>query len=83
MVPMVTEVRRMVLTTRRLLLVVVCPRRVLNRDCAYFAIGDLLTCSSAAAILSLLEEGTFDYGSIFTDQAPLQDFDFSPGMVQD
>jgi hypothetical protein len=28
--------------------------------------------------LSLLEEGTFDYGSIFTDQAPLSDFDFTP-----
>ncbi|WVR04036.1 hypothetical protein IAU60_001035 [Kwoniella sp. DSM 27419] len=26
---------------------------------------------SAATILSLMEEGTFDYGSIFTDQAPL------------
>ena len=25
---------------------------------------------SAATILSLLEEGSFDYGSIFTDQAP-------------
>lgn len=27
-------------------------------------------CSSAATILSLMEEGSFDYGSIFTDQAP-------------
>jgi hypothetical protein len=25
---------------------------------------------SAATILSLLEEGSFDYGAIFTDQAP-------------
>lgn len=54
---------------------------------------------SAATILSLLEEGTFDYGSIFTgafvagmrkrhlltsvDQAPLTDFDFNQSMVQD
>jgi len=38
---------------------------------------------SAAAILSLLEEGTFDYGSIFTDQAPLPDFDFGSGVVAD
>ena len=38
-----------------------------------------LTRRSAAAILSLLEEGSFDYGSIFTDQAPLPtDLDFSP-----
>jgi hypothetical protein len=36
---------------------------------------------SAATILSLLEEGTFDYGSIFTDQAPLHDFDFGSGVV--
>ncbi|ORY29534.1 fungal-specific transcription factor domain-domain-containing protein [Naematelia encephala] len=28
---------------------------------------------SAAAILSLLEEGSFDYGSVFTDQAPVRD----------
>ena len=27
---------------------------------------------SAATILSLLEEGSFDYGSMFTDQAPLR-----------
>lgn len=26
---------------------------------------------SAATILSLLEEGSFDYGAMFTDQAPL------------
>lgn len=29
------------------------------------------TFRSAAAILSLLQEGSFDYGSIFRDQAPL------------
>ncbi len=34
--------------------------------------------SSAATILSLLEEGSFDYGSVFTDQAPLpMDFESS------
>jgi len=33
---------------------------------------------SAATILSLLEEGSFDYGSVFTDQAPLpMDFESS------
>ncbi|BEJ16489.1 hypothetical protein CspHIS471_0510940 [Cutaneotrichosporon sp. HIS471] len=36
---------------------------------------------SAATILSLLEEGTFDYGSIFTDQAPLGDFTFSTDVI--
>jgi hypothetical protein len=30
-----------------------------------------LTSRSAATILSLLQEGSFDYGSIFRDQAPL------------
>lgn len=38
---------------------------------------------SAATILSLLEEGTFDYGSIFTDQAPLHDFDFTTGLISE
>ncbi|KAL1410219.1 hypothetical protein Q8F55_004224 [Vanrija albida] len=38
---------------------------------------------SAATILSLLEEGSFDYGSIFTDQAPLHDFDFHSPLVPD
>jgi hypothetical protein len=37
--------------------------------------------SSAATILSLLEEGTFDYGSIFTDQAPLTDFTFNTDVI--
>jgi hypothetical protein len=36
---------------------------------------------SAATILSLLEEGTFDYGSIFTDQAPLTDFTFNTDVI--
>ncbi|KAK8861354.1 hypothetical protein IAR55_002173 [Kwoniella newhampshirensis] len=35
---------------------------------------------SAATILSLMEEGSFDYGSIFTDQAPLpMDMEHSSG----
>lgn len=38
---------------------------------------------SAATILSLLEEGTFDYGSIFTDQAPLPEFDFTTGIISE
>lgn len=39
--------------------------------------------SSAATILSLLEEGTFDYGSIFTDQAPLPDFTFNTDVISE
>jgi len=35
---------------------------------------------SAATILSLLEEGSFDYGSIFTDQAPSRTSDMVGGV---
>jgi hypothetical protein len=42
------------------------------RDCKSATaevVGIRLTSRSAATILSLLEEGSFDYSSIFTDQA--------------
>lgn len=55
-------------------------------DCKFTTISRYITNTlirSAATILSLLEEGTFDYGSIFTDQAPLPDFDFTNGMISE
>lgn len=53
-----------------------------DRDCELMLrtqVDSLLMFRSAATILSLLEEGSFDYGSVFTDQAPLP-MDFETGV---